>query len=150
MLIWSVHRQDEGPFRAYKAFGDDLKKKVPVDANHKLENMAVSIIRDRIANLSLNDILKNRSKLRNGVKEEMQKILSGWGIWLETCEVQDVQITSRSLFTNLQTEFRESSRQEAERISANTDKTINEEALVRQAAMDKLRAENTTQTTLMK
>ena len=150
MLIGSVHREDEGPFRAYKAFSDDLKKKVPVDANHKLENMAVSIIRDRIANLSLNDILKNRSKLRNGVKEEMQKILSGWGIWLETCEVQDVQITSRSLFTNLQTEFRESSRQEAERISANTDKTINEEALVRQAAMDKLRAENTTQTTLMK
>lgn len=150
MLIWSVHREDEGPFRCYKAFGDDLKKKVPVDANHKLENMAVSIIRDRIANLTLNDILKNRSKLRNGVKEEMQKILSGWGIWLETCEVQDVQITSRSLFTNLQTEFREQSRQEAERISANTNKTINEEALVRQAAMDKLRAENTTQTTLMK
>lgn len=150
MLIWSVHREDEGPFRAYKAFGEDLKKKVPADANHKLENMAVSIIRDRIANLTLNDVLKNRSKLRNGVKEEMQKILSGWGIWLETCEVQDVQITSKSLFTNLQTEFRESSRQEAERISANTNKTINEEALVRQAAMDKLRAENTTQTTLMK
>lgn len=150
MLIWSVHREEEGPFRCYKAFGDDLKKKVPVDANHKLENMAVSIIRDRIANLTLNDILKNRSKLRNGVKEEMQKILSGWGIWLETCEVQDVQITSRSLFTNLQTEFREASRQEAERISANTNKTINEEALVRQAAMDKLRAENTTATTLMK
>jgi len=33
--------------------------------------MAISIIRDRIANLSLEDILKNRSKLRNGVKEEM-------------------------------------------------------------------------------
>jgi len=33
--------------------------------------MAISIIRDRIANLSLDDILKNRSKLRNGVKEEM-------------------------------------------------------------------------------
>jgi hypothetical protein len=33
--------------------------------------MAISIIRDRIANLSLDDVLKNRSKLRNGVKEEM-------------------------------------------------------------------------------
>lgn len=87
MLIWSIHREGEGPFRCYKAFGDDLKKKVAVEANHKLEKMAVSIIRDRIANLSLNDILKNRSKLRNGVKEEMQKILHGWGIWLETCEV---------------------------------------------------------------
>jgi len=33
--------------------------------------MAVAIIRDRIANLTINDILKNRNKLRGGVKEEM-------------------------------------------------------------------------------
>lgn len=72
--------------------------------------MAVSIIRDRIANFTLNEILKERSKLRNGVKEEMQKVITGWGIWLETCEVVDVKIASRSLFTNLQTEFREKSR----------------------------------------
>jgi uncharacterized membrane protein YqiK len=101
MLIWSIHRDGEGPFRAYKAFGDDLKKKTAVECNHKLEKMVVSIIRDRIANLTLHDILKNRSKLRNGVKEEMQKILNGWGIWLETCEVQDVVIASKTLFTNL-------------------------------------------------
>jgi len=63
--------------------------------------MAISIIRDRIANLSLDDILKNRSKLRNGVKEEMQKLITGWGMWLETCEIQDVKISSRSLFSNL-------------------------------------------------
>jgi hypothetical protein len=72
--------------------------------------MAVSIIRDRIANLTINDILKNRSKLRNGVKDEMQKLITGWGIWLETCEVVDVKISSASLFKNLQTEFRESTR----------------------------------------
>jgi len=49
--------------------------------------MVVSIIRDRIANMTINDILKNRSKLRDGVKDEMQKVISGWGIWLETCEI---------------------------------------------------------------
>ena len=93
--------------------------------------MAVSIIRDRIANLSLNDILKNRQKLRNGVKDEMQKLLTGWGMWLETCEIQDVKIASRSLFQNLQTEFREKSRQEAEKISAETENTMRQESLVR-------------------
>jgi len=72
---------------AYKFFGDDLKKSTPSVANSKIENMAVAIVRDRIANLTINDILKNRSKLRNGVKEEMQKLLTGWGIWLETCEI---------------------------------------------------------------
>jgi uncharacterized membrane protein YqiK len=73
----------------------------PKVANQKLENMAVSIIRDRIANFTLNEILKERTKLRNGVKEEMQKVITGWGIWLETCEVVDVKIASKSLFTNL-------------------------------------------------
>lgn len=90
MLIWSVYRLEDGPFRAYKSFGDDLKLDVPQEANSKLNNIVVSILRDRIANLTINEILKNRSLLRDGVKDEMQKILTGWGIWLETCEIQDV------------------------------------------------------------
>jgi regulator of protease activity HflC (stomatin/prohibitin superfamily) len=96
----------------------------PKVANQKLENMAVSIIRDRIANMTINDILKNRQKLRNGVKDEMQKVITGWGIWLETCEVVDVKIASRSLFNNLQTEFREKSRQDAEKIQGEINNTI--------------------------
>ena len=102
VLIWSVYREEDGPFRCYKSFGDDMKQpRGPLTPNQKLENMVVSIIRDRIANMTINDILKNRSKLRNGVKEEMQKIITGWGIWLETCEVVDVKIASNSLFKNL-------------------------------------------------
>ena len=87
MLIWSVYRSDDGPFKCYKSFGSDLQQATPVVANDKLNSMAVSIVRDRIANFTINDILKNRSKLRNGVKDEMQKLLTGWGIWLETCEI---------------------------------------------------------------
>jgi len=78
--------------------------------------MCIAIIRDRIANLTLSDILKNRGKLRGGIKDEMQEILTGWGIWLETCEIQDVKIASKSLFSNLQTEFREAERLKATRI----------------------------------
>jgi regulator of protease activity HflC (stomatin/prohibitin superfamily) len=149
MLIWSVYRDEDGPFRCYKAFGDDLLESTGPSPSVANQNMAVSIIRDRIANLTINDILKNRSKLRNGVKEEMQKIIHGWGIWLETCEVQDVKISSKSLFTNLQTEFREKSRQVAEKISSDTEKIIQEEAMVRKAEMDKLTAETNTATSLM-
>ena len=71
MMIWSILRDDDGPMRCYKSFGEDLKKATPVIANGKIEPMAVAIIRDRIANLTINDILKNRSKLRGGVKDEM-------------------------------------------------------------------------------
>jgi len=33
MLVWTVHREKDGPFKAYKAFGEDLKRKDPVEAN---------------------------------------------------------------------------------------------------------------------
>ena len=31
----------------------------------------------------------------------MQSLMTGWGMWLETCEVTDVKISSKTLFTNL-------------------------------------------------
>jgi len=65
-------------------------------------------------------------------------------MWLETCEIQDVKISSGSLFRNLQTEFREKSRQEAEKISAETEQTIKQENLVRTEAYQKLSAESQT------
>ena len=55
---------------------------------------------------------------RRSVKKEMQNLLTGWGMWLETCEISDVKIASSSLFKNLQTEFREKERQKAEKISS--------------------------------
>lgn len=87
--------------------------------------------------MTLNDILKNRSKIRNGVREEMQKILNGWGIWLETIEIQDVKIASSTLFKNLQTEFRESSRLQAERITEESDLKIAKEKLERDEKFSK-------------
>ena len=139
MLIWSINRTKDGPMNCYKYFGEDLKLSVPKLANGKLEAMAVAIIRDRIANLTLDDILKNRHKLRAGIKEEMQKVLNGWGIWLETCEIMEVKICAKSLFTNLQTEFREQERLKATRISQKTENVIKEDTLVRNAEFTKKR-----------
>ena len=79
--------------------------------------------------------------MRDEIKDEMQEILSGWGIWLETCEIQDVRITSASLFQNLQIEFKEKHRMDAEKISADTQNTINQEALTRTATFDQAKAE---------
>ena len=60
MLIWNVHRDKDGPFKCYKSFGEDLQQPVPTVCNEKLESMAVSIIRDRIANLSLESKIFSR------------------------------------------------------------------------------------------
>jgi len=36
MLVWSVYRSDDGPFKCYKSFGDDLNNTVPRMANEKI------------------------------------------------------------------------------------------------------------------
>jgi len=91
---------------------------VPTLANEKIQRCSVAVIRDKIANMSIMDIIKNRQSLREGVKDDIQKLVSGWGMWLETIEILDVQISSATLFKNLQTEYREQTRQKAEEISA--------------------------------
>jgi hypothetical protein len=67
-LIWSPHRVSDGPFKLYKAFGDELLQENSSAINEKLQNMAVSVIRDKVANLTINAILRDRNQLRDGIK----------------------------------------------------------------------------------
>jgi len=76
--------------------------------------------------------------------------LTGWGIWLETVEIQDVKILSSSLFNHLQTEFKEKSRQEAEKIRADIQQRLEEERLVRDSAMTKNKVETQTREKIFK
>lgn len=84
--------------------------------------------------MSLDDCLKNREKLRASIKREIQSLLTGWGIWLETVEIQDIRICSNDLFKNLQTEFREKSRLEAELISNKINTEIKLEEIAKSTA----------------
>ena len=125
MLVWSIHRSFDGPFKCYQYFGENLNTQNGIeDINNQIKDVAISVIRDKIANLGLNQILKNRGSIRNGVKEEIQKILSGWGIWLETCEIQDVKVCSSTIFENMQAEFNIKSKQKSEKIKAETQEKI--------------------------
>lgn len=36
MLVWTIHRDKDGPFKCYKSFGEDLKLKEPREANSQL------------------------------------------------------------------------------------------------------------------
>ncbi|CAL6077247.1 SPFH_domain/Band 7 family protein [Hexamita inflata] len=107
--IWSVNREGDGPFRSYKYTQDG-------NANGNVQTMCESIVRHQIANHSMQDILTNRNTLRDEMKADLQKQLSGWGIWLETVEITVVRICSYSLFEDLQAEFRQDAHLKAEKI----------------------------------
>lgn len=63
--------------------------------------MSNSIVRHRIANSTIEEILTKREEIRQEMKNEMNKILNGWGIWLESIEITEIKILSKTLFENM-------------------------------------------------
>jgi SPFH domain / Band 7 family len=59
-------------------------------------------------------MLKNRKKLREEVRQKMSEVVQGWGVWLETVEITDVTLVNNQLFRDLQAEFRETKKKDAE------------------------------------
>lgn len=86
--------------------------------------MASAVMRNRIANIKVNDVLTNRQMLRKAVREEISKVVTGWGVWLETVEITDVKIMSGSLFKNLQCKFREDQSKSAELLTMEVNNDI--------------------------
>ena len=112
MLVWTVNRIGDGPFNAYKNLGD-ISSGNPRTANESLIAMSSAVVRSCIANSTIEEMITNRKLLRDAIHKEMFDVVKGWGVWLETIEITDVTICSQSLFKDLQTNYRESMRQQA-------------------------------------
>lgn len=52
------------------------------DANANVQALCESVLRALIANSSLEDVLRNRTHLRDSIKEELKDQFKGWGVWL--------------------------------------------------------------------
>ena len=113
MIVWTVLRTGDGPMKAYRNLGSDLVSQDPATANSLLTSMASAIVRSRIANSTIDEILQKRSELREAIRSEMATITTGWGVWLETVEITDVKILSGKLFKDMQCKFREDQKKEA-------------------------------------
>jgi len=87
--------------KAYKNLGSDLASDDPLTANNLLTSMASAIVRNCIANSTIDQIIKNRQQLREAINKEMTEVVQGWGVWLETIEITDVKILSGSLFKDM-------------------------------------------------
>jgi len=128
-IIWSIFREQEGPYLAYKNLGRDLASKIPNTANENLIAQASAIVRSVIANATLRSMLTDRKKIRQEVLKNMKDQVKGWGVWIESVEVTDVRIMSDSLFCDLQAEFRECKKKDAEIYTADINDKIAEERI---------------------
>jgi flotillin len=86
--------------------------------------MASAIVRSRIANSTIDEILQKRAELREAIRSEMAEVTKGWGVWLETIEITDVKILSGSLFKNMQCKFREDNKKSAEILKIEVDNSL--------------------------
>ena len=103
MIEWTVDR--DFPLKAYKNL--DLASGSFRVANDTLSCMTSAIVRNQIANSTIDHIIKNRQELREAILEEMNEVVQGWCVHLCTVEVTDVKILSSCLFKDMQTKFRE-------------------------------------------
>lgn len=110
--IFSVLRTEDGPFRYFKYIQGAGQQM----AEDNLKGMAESLMRKHVATTPLNSVLRGREELREAVRKEMLETTKGWGVWLETLEIKDVQICSKTLFEDLQAEFRQDTHVRAEQV----------------------------------
>lgn len=109
-------------------------------SNDKLVQMSSAIVRNCIANSTINEIITNRQMIRNALKKEMWEVVKGWGVWVETIEITDVKILSSSLFKDLQSKFREEQKQKAEMEKLVISDQIEVEKLKSEQAMNEKRS----------
>eukprot|EP00605_Chrysophyceae_sp_TOSAG23-4_P002226 GSChrysophyteH1.ASY1.ANO1.2469.1 assembled CDS len=132
-VMWSVHREGEGPWKAYKNLQlRDIDEDGNVDTSSgsdHIKSVATSIIRVAIAQMSLHQCLTNRDEIRAACRAKMMEQLVGWGVWLETIEITDMLVASRHLFEDMQCEFRNDQRIKAERIRLSTERTLQKEKI---------------------
>lgn len=135
---WTIFRNEDGPYRAYRTF-DGLSPAGQQMANNQLGKLTESILRNMVSNLTIQEVLTQRDLLRKNAKEQLLDITKGWGIWIETVEITDVRISSGSLFSNLQAEFRQKTRLEAEQIKMSTEKELTDARRINEVEMQESR-----------
>jgi len=96
-----------------------------------------AIVRNCVANSTINEIITNRAIIRNALKREISELVGGWGVWVETIEITDVKILSESLFKNMQSKFREDQKHKAEMERLYFQDQIENERLKSQLEMEK-------------
>ena len=131
----------------------------PERAQEKLEEMLVEMFvgaaRRLVANLTVEECLVRR---KEGIAQELMREIApvvsgsgrleddtdkGWGVVIDTIEIQDVRVLSSAVFSNMQARFRQEQEQKAREASLQTERAIKqvEAEASRTIELTKLQAE---------
>lgn len=108
-LIWSI----EDGEKAYKKIGSSDSESLD-SLSLQLIDISVSIARNAISNMNLDEVLTNREVLVDKLSAQLSAIIADWGLKIETIEIKEVRILSETLFESMQAPFRNEQLKHAE------------------------------------
>jgi SPFH domain / Band 7 family len=119
--IWNI----ADPERAIQAvdFTDPAAGLIRV--GEQLREVVEAVIRREVANLSLDQVLRQRTAMTDLLREELAGVAERWGLVIAAVEIRTVEISSKQLFENMQAKFRDALRLESARSAMETDEAIN-------------------------
>ncbi|MHA2097464.1 MAG: SPFH domain-containing protein [Candidatus Kariarchaeaceae archaeon] len=120
LVIWRI----EDPVKAYQSITGSQQKGVMAQINRVLEQLVESIIRTTVAQLSLDQVLRERSLIIEAIMTELVTVVGPMGIKVNTAEIRHVDVVDNNLFNDLQEQFRQEARLDAEKIKIETNREI--------------------------
>lgn len=94
-----------------------------------LRQLAESVVRHEVSNKTLQQMIMEREKVRESMRQQLMDTVSGWGISIDTIEFTEVWIRSKEVFQNLQATYRNQIKLEAESSTHETSQQIAEKRL---------------------
>lgn len=92
--------------------------------NEDLRTICIEAVRHVIANMTIEDALKNKDAIAENLKKQLASIEEKWGILFDQVGIEKVRIMSNKLFNDLQSEFRNKLKLEASKTQISTNRQI--------------------------
>lgn len=106
-----------------------------------LRRLAESVVRHEVSNKTVEEMISEREAVIESMKDQIAPTVARWGLVVETIEFTEVWIRSKSLFENLQAEYRNEMRLKAEQSTAATEQDIAESRLASEKEIARISAE---------
>ena len=123
--IWKVG----DPKKIYQSFDFNVDHDTMEQVSIFLKDVVESAIRHMVANMTIEEVLRKRGTIIIQLKKELEYISEQWGIVVDTIEIKNVRIQSKTLFDNMQARFRNAVRLEADTNTIETEKQIEEQRI---------------------
>jgi len=106
-----------------------------------LRRLAESVVRHEVSNKTVDQMIGERESVIDSMKEQIAPTVAKWGLTVETIEFTEVWIRSKTLFQDMQAEYRNEIRKKAEQSTSETEREVTETKLENEREIARMDAE---------